>query len=157
MNQTLTEHHIAQYNILLIEDQIVNQTVNYTRLYQLYLFLMIYYIQIQFIPHMVYNKRMHPQLLNIALQNWTQQLTKHHYTNEPNVNWAPHCTMYNQTKHAWQLGNIAIVFVSHVFCKDKFDLFLTWKTIQNCSLKNWTSHLQNWTKQLTEDDSQLTK
>ena len=46
MNQTLTEHHIAQYNILLIEDQTVNQT-----------------------------------------------------------------------KHAWQLGNIAIVFVSHVFCK----------------------------------------
>ena len=26
MNQTLTEHHIAQYNILLIEDQTVNQT-----------------------------------------------------------------------------------------------------------------------------------
>ena len=26
MNQTLTEPHIAQYNILLIEDQIVNQT-----------------------------------------------------------------------------------------------------------------------------------
>ena len=25
----------------------------------------------------------------------------------------------NQTKHAWQLGNIAIVFVSHVFCKEK--------------------------------------
>ena len=44
MNQTLSEHHIAQYSILLIEDQTVNQT-----------------------------------------------------------------------KHAWQLGNIAIVFVSHVF------------------------------------------
>ena len=27
MNQTLTEHHIAQYNILLIEDQRFNQTV----------------------------------------------------------------------------------------------------------------------------------
>ena len=26
MNQTLTEHRIAQYNILLIEDQTVNQT-----------------------------------------------------------------------------------------------------------------------------------
>ena len=26
MNQTLTEHHIEQYNILLIEDQTVNQT-----------------------------------------------------------------------------------------------------------------------------------
>ena len=26
MNQMLTEHHIAQYNILLIEDQIVNLT-----------------------------------------------------------------------------------------------------------------------------------
>ena len=26
MNQTLTKHHIAQYNILLIEDQTVNQT-----------------------------------------------------------------------------------------------------------------------------------
>ena len=26
MNQTFTEHHIAQYNILLIEDQTVNQT-----------------------------------------------------------------------------------------------------------------------------------
>ena len=26
MNQTLTEHHIAQYNKLLIEDQTVNQT-----------------------------------------------------------------------------------------------------------------------------------
>ena len=26
MNQTLTEHHIAQYSILLIEDQTVNQT-----------------------------------------------------------------------------------------------------------------------------------
>ena len=24
----------------------------------------------------------------------------------------------NQTKHAWQLGNIAIGFVSHVFCKE---------------------------------------
>ena len=69
MNQMLTEHHIAQYNILLIEDQTVNQTVNYN--------------QIQFIPHMLYNNRMHPQ-----------------------------------------------------FCKDKFDLFLTWKTIQNCSLEN---------------------
>ena len=33
--------------------------------------------------------------------------------------------MYNQTKHAWQLGNIAIVFVSHVFCKDKFDLIIS--------------------------------
>ena len=44
MNQTLTEHHIAQYNILLIEDQTAKQT-----------------------------------------------------------------------KHAKQLGNIAIVFVSHVF------------------------------------------
>jgi len=26
MNQTLAEHHIAQYNILLIEDHKVNQT-----------------------------------------------------------------------------------------------------------------------------------
>ena len=26
MIQTLTKHHIAQYNILLIEDQTVNQT-----------------------------------------------------------------------------------------------------------------------------------
>ena len=26
MNQTLTEHHIAQYNILVIEDQTVSQT-----------------------------------------------------------------------------------------------------------------------------------
>ena len=26
MNQTLTEHHIAQYNILLTEDRTVNQT-----------------------------------------------------------------------------------------------------------------------------------
>ena len=90
---------------------------------------------------------MHPQLLNIALQNLTKQLTKHHNTNEPNVNWATHCTMYNiledqivnQTKHAWQPGNIAIGFVSHVFCKEKFDLFLTWKTIQNCTLK-WIEH-----------------
>ena len=32
MNQTLTEHHIAQYNILVIEDQTVNQTVNYSQL-----------------------------------------------------------------------------------------------------------------------------
>ena len=54
MNQTLTEHHIAQYNILLIDDQTVNQT-----------------------------------------------------------------------KHAYKLGNIAIVFVSHVFSTSKFDLFLT--------------------------------
>ena len=65
MNQILTEHHIAQYNIILIEDQTVNQT-----------------------------------------------------------------------KHAEQLGNIAIVFVSHVFSTAKFDLFLTWKTIKNCSMKN---------------------
>ena len=44
-----------------------------------------------------------------------QTLTQHHI-----------CTMYkiledqtvDQTKHAWQLGNIAIVFVSHVFCKE---------------------------------------
>ena len=57
MNQTLTEHHIAQYNILLIEDQTVNQT-----------------------------------------------------------------------KHAYQLVNIAIVFVSHVFTTAKFNLFLTWYT-----------------------------
>ena len=40
MNQTLTEHHIAQYNILLIEDRTVNQTVNYNQLWQLYMFLM---------------------------------------------------------------------------------------------------------------------
>ena len=65
MNQTLTEHHIAQYNILLIEDQTVNQT-----------------------------------------------------------------------KHAEQLGNIAIVFVSHVFTTAKFDLFLTWYTIRECSHNN---------------------
>ena len=31
-NQTLTEHKIAQSNILLIEDQTVNQTVNYSQL-----------------------------------------------------------------------------------------------------------------------------
>ena len=55
MNQTLTEHHIAQYNILLIEDQTVNQTVNYN--------------QIQFIPHMLYNNRMQPEQLNNTLQN----------------------------------------------------------------------------------------
>ena len=29
--------------------------------------------------------------------------------------------MYNQTKHAWQLGNIAIVYVSHVLSATKFD------------------------------------
>ena len=62
MNQTLTEHHIAQYNILLIEDQTVNQT-----------------------------------------------------------------------KHAEQLGNIAIVFVSHVFSTAKFDLLPTWYTITECT------------------------
>ena len=28
MNQMLTEHHIAQYNILLIEDHTANQTVS---------------------------------------------------------------------------------------------------------------------------------
>ena len=65
MNQTLTEHHIAQYNILLIEDQTVNQT-----------------------------------------------------------------------KHAEQLGNIAIVFVSHVFSTTKFNLFLTWYTVTECSHNN---------------------
>ena len=65
MNQTLTEHHIPQYNILLIEDQTVNQT-----------------------------------------------------------------------KHAKQLRNIAIVFVSHVFSTAKFDLFLTWYTIRECSHSN---------------------
>ena len=65
MNQTLTEHHIAQYNILLIEDQTVNQT-----------------------------------------------------------------------KNAEQLGNMTIVFVSHVFTIAKFDLFLTWYTITECSHNN---------------------
>ena len=62
MNQTLTEQHTAQYNILLIEEQTVNQT-----------------------------------------------------------------------KHAYQLGNIAIVFVSHVFSTAKFDLLLTWYTIIECT------------------------
>ena len=65
MNQMLTKHHIAQYNIFLIEDQIVNQT-----------------------------------------------------------------------KHAYKLGNIAIVFVSHVFSTTIFDLFLTWYTITECSHNN---------------------
>ena len=65
MNQTLTKHHIAQYNILLIEYQTVNQT-----------------------------------------------------------------------KHALQLGNIAIVFVCHVTTTAKFDLFLTWYTITGCSHNN---------------------
>ena len=59
MNQTLTEKHIAQYNILVIEDQIVKQT-----------------------------------------------------------------------KHAEQLRNIAIVYVSHVFSTVKFDLFITCITIK---------------------------
>ena len=62
MNQTLTEHHIAQYNILLIEDHTVNHT-----------------------------------------------------------------------KHAYELGNISIVFVSHVFTTAKFNLFLTWYTITECT------------------------
>ena len=62
MNQTLTKHHIAQYNILLMEDLTVNQT-----------------------------------------------------------------------KHAQQLGNMALVFVSHVFSSTKFDLFLTWYTITECT------------------------
>ena len=35
----------------------------------------------------------------------------------------------NQTKHAKQLGNIAIVYASHVFSIAKFDLFLTCITI----------------------------
>ena len=65
MNEMLTEHHIAQYNILLIEDQTVNQT-----------------------------------------------------------------------KHAQQLGNIAMIFVSHVFSTANFDLFLTWYTITECSHNN---------------------
>ena len=65
MNQMLTEHHTAQYNILLKEDQTVNQT-----------------------------------------------------------------------KHAKQLGNIAIVFVSHVFSTTKFDLFLAWYTIRECRHNN---------------------
>ena len=65
MNQTLTEDHIAQYNILLIEDQTANQI-----------------------------------------------------------------------KHAYQLGNIAIAFVSHVFSTAKFDLFLTWYTITECTHNN---------------------
>ena len=65
MNQTLIEHHIAQYNILLIEDQTVNQT-----------------------------------------------------------------------KHAYQLGNIVIVFVFHVFSTAKFDLFITWYTITECTHNN---------------------
>ena len=65
MNQTLTENRIAQYNILLIEDQIVNQT-----------------------------------------------------------------------KHASQPGNIAIIFVSHVFSIEKFNLFLTWYTITECTHNN---------------------
>ena len=65
MNQTLTEHHIAQYNILLTEVQIVNQT-----------------------------------------------------------------------KNAYQLRNIATVFVSHVFSTSKFDLFLTWYTITECTHNN---------------------
>ena len=62
MNQALTQHHIAHYNILIIEDQTVNQT-----------------------------------------------------------------------KQAYQLGNIAIVFVSHVFSTD---LFLTWYTITECTHNN---------------------
>ena len=69
MNQTLTEHYIAQYNILLIEDQTVNQT-----------------------------------------------------------------------KHAYQLGNIAIVFVSHVWIANKFDLFLTCTILQNSTHDNCSSH-----------------
>ena len=78
MNQTLTEHHIAQYNILLIEDQTVNQQLTTANCSNCICFSCIYYSQIQFIPHMVYNNRMHPQQLNIALQNGTKQLTKHH-------------------------------------------------------------------------------
>ena len=37
MNQTLTEHHIAQYNILLIEDRTVNQTKHGRQLGKLHL------------------------------------------------------------------------------------------------------------------------
>ena len=44
----------------------------------------------------------------------------------------------NQTKHDWQLGNIAILFVAHVFCTDKYDLFLTWKIIQNYTQNSLT-------------------
>ena len=62
MNQTLTKHHTAQYNILLIEDRTVSQS-----------------------------------------------------------------------KNAYQLGNVAIIFVSHVFSTAKFDLLLTWYTITECT------------------------
>ena len=36
MNQTLTEHHIAKYNILLTEDRIVNQTKHARKLGKLH-------------------------------------------------------------------------------------------------------------------------
>ena len=71
MNQTLTEHHTTQYNILLIEDQIVNQTKHASQLGN---------IATIFVSHVFstgkfdllltwYNNRMHPQLLTITLQN----------------------------------------------------------------------------------------
>ena len=64
---------------------------------------------------MVYNNRMHPQQLNIALQNWTKQLSKHHdkWTKPQQMNQAVNQTpieqynilliedqTVNQTKHA---------------------------------------------------------
>ena len=41
-----------------------------------------------------------------------------------------------QTKHDQELGNIALVYVSHVLSAAKFDLFLTWYTIIECSHSN---------------------
>ena len=72
MNQTLTEHHIAQYNILLIEDQTVNQT-----------------------KHAWEVGKLHPEELNITFAelnqtvNWTQQLI-----NQTVNKRAPHCMTY---------------------------------------------------------------
>ena len=60
MNQTLNEHHIAQYNILLIEDHTVTKPsmLNNLEIYKLYLFLM-YLVQ----PNLIYSSH------SIQLQN----------------------------------------------------------------------------------------
>ena len=71
MNQMLTEHHIAKYNILLIEDQTVNQT-----------------------KHAWEVGKLHPEELNITFAelnqtvNWTPHcMTYRTYTLEKKIAW----------------------------------------------------------------------
>ena len=44
MNQTLTEHNIAQYNILLVEDQIVNQIKHAEQLWNIAIVFFVMYL-----------------------------------------------------------------------------------------------------------------